>query len=422
MKKELKEINVGELLSEIDSSTEGNVLSKAASNKRDKATYEFVFADRDDFAIQKKTKRTVKTLVSILSKNLLFIKDENTNKITKVVEDKQMQSFFNDLKEADTIIPQNAVMYADKDITKGDIPNLFRVLTESEAFKRLLFADILSFNDLKSVNSKNLDDYYQLNKNLFKYIITTREHNYKGESYELFTIIAMAYDIYSISDLDSAKYFVDKQKMSSIKLSRISYFEKFKDYNLNTRRFVDYILFDLYKQGASGGVLDTYIDYLNMSKEYYGYVKEKYPKALRTEHDILALKIAEKRKIGENSNDFERVMNECENFAYQTPLDKFIIKMPKVAMDLVDEGTQLNHCVASYVNKVVTGDCVVVFMREKENPDESYLTIEILPDRSVSQIEGLNKRHDLTDKEQEFIKKWAKARHLKITAENIERK
>lgn len=58
-------------------------------------------------------------------------------------------------------------------------------------------------------------------------------------------------------------------------------------------------------------------------------------------------------------------------------------------------------------------------MRLKEDKETPYLTIEILPDRSVPQVEGMNKRSELTKEEVDFIKKWAKARSLKITADNV---
>lgn len=427
MKKELKEINVGEVLSEIKSATEGDVLLKFQGTKREKAKYEILFSDLNDFGIKKTSKRVSKVFISIFSKNLLFFKDEITGEITKIVSSDQITNFFNDLKANEVIIPKGSVQYAEQDITKSEIPNLYKVLTACQSIKKLLMANIISFEDLENFQSRynsfdNIEATCEKNKNLLKYIITTREHDYKGNFYELLNIIKLAYQIYDISDLDSAKYFVDKQKISTKELLTYDGFSNFKKYNLNMRRFIDYILFDLYKQGCANNILRTYNDYLNMSQEYYGYVKEKYPKTLMTDHNILSLKLIEKRKISQNSNEFEKIMNDCENFAYQTLTDRFIISMPKVSMDLVDEGQQLNHCVASYVDKVVNGDCIVVFMREKENPDDSYLTIEILPDRSVSQIEGLNKRRDLTNEEQDFIIKWSKARHLKITAENITRK
>ena len=184
-------------------------------------------------------------------------------------------------------------------------------------------------------------------------------------------------------------------------------------------RLIDYLLFDLYKQGCQNVPIVVYEDYLNLTKQYYGKITNKYPKNLLSEEAIITRRCSEKDTIKSIAGNFEEVMSETEDFSYRNPIDKFAIVMPTIADELVEEGLQLGHCVASYVEKVVNGDCIVVFMRKSEEKDIPYLTIEILPDRSVPQIEGLNKRHDLSKDEIDFIKRWAKNKHLKLTAENI---
>ena len=114
----------------------------------------------------------------------------------------------------------------------------------------------------------------------------------------------------------------------------------------------------------------------------------------------------------------EPLNTEREDFTYQNPLDKFKIVMPKESSELIEEGSFLGHCVASYIEKVVAGDCLVVFMSEKESLETPYLTVEILPDRTVPQVEGLNKRSELTEDEILFLNRWAKNKNLKITAKN----
>ena len=59
-------------------------------------------------------------------------------------------------------------------------------------------------------------------------------------------------------------------------------------------------------------------------------------------------------------------------------------------------------------------------MREKNNKIQSLLTIEVLQNNEIVQIEGKNMRRELTDEEQLFIIKWARKKGLKIKAENVE--
>lgn len=67
-----------------------------------------------------------------------------------------------------------------------------------------------------------------------------------------------------------------------------------KDFNLNLRRLIDYVLFDLYRQGyakINSAFWTEYYDYLRMQKEFHGKIREKYPESLKTAHDVIALKV-----------------------------------------------------------------------------------------------------------------------------------
>lgn len=418
MKKQLKEINVGSLLKEIDEAEEVNIIAESSESlKRTKAEYTVMFKDANDFAICKKSKRTNKLLVSIYSKNLLYIYDNVTENIEKVSRIEQLSGFFNDVKADEIIIPEKTANYLTSNLYKRQLEDWFQFVTANNGLRMFVLSGLCNYDIRMNHLEETLGECYEKDKSLLRYIIANSEHLYMHS--ELMSILNYTYEILELSDLSTAKYFFDKRKLSAMDLRHTKKLTEFKRFNLNTRRFIDYILFDLYKQGATGSPLTTYYDYLDMSEKYYGTVKEKYPKALLSEHMILSAKINEKESISKSSEAFETIMNECENFGYTTLTDKFVIVMPKESIELVDEGRTLCHCVASYVDKVVARDCIVVFMRLKEDKETPYLTIEILPDRSVPQVEGLNKRSELTQEEIDFIKKWAKARSLKVTAENV---
>lgn len=57
----------------------------------------------------------------------------------------------------------------------------------------------------------------------------------------------------------------------------------------------------------------------------------------------------------------------------------FIVKIPTCGEDLIKEGQLMHHCVGSYVNKIVTGETYICFIRHKDNPEKPYITCQINP-------------------------------------------
>lgn len=424
MKKEIKDIDVKDLVKEINTSTvSGKVITEEtrAKARRDNV-YEYVAASGCDFILNRKTIKTDKTLVCIQGKGLLFIMDEKSEEKTDVTDPKQLKSFFSDKHAEDLVIEPEILSYAKAGIRKKDLDTWFMLIkAESPAAQYLLKRGLIQFNVvneryyLERNRWQVFDECYNRNPNLLSEVF--KKFN-KSNFYDYNTIVSTVNSMYDLSDANTTRYYIDQLVESSVILNGTVKFETFKEYNLDTRRFIDYILFDLYKQGQQYIDLNTYNDYLRQSMNYYGKIKEKYPKSLATEHQIISSKIAEKERLKASSPKFAEIMEETEDFSYRNPLDKFAIVMPKQSSELVDEGQYLCHCVASYVEKVNNGDCIVVFMRLKEQEDVPYLTIEILPDRSVPQVEGMSKRSELTEEEILFINRWAKFKHLKITAPN----
>lgn len=63
--------------------------------------------------------------------------------------------------------------------------------------------------------------------------------------------------------------------------------------------------------------------------------------------------------------------------AWQFETDKYMIVIPETADDFINEGKQQNNCVGGYVDAVLNNRCYVIFIREKENPNKSFLTVEV---------------------------------------------
>jgi CRISPR/Cas system-associated protein endoribonuclease Cas2 len=423
MKKEIKNLNVKSLIDELNTAKEGTVvnsLTKAKKTVKREYGYKVLFQSGPDFALNRTTPKTNKTLVSIFSKDILYIYDEESHEKTTITKDNttQLKSFFGDKKAEDVIIENGWVPYAEN-IKKCQIDEwVYYLKTTHPSIRFLIKRNLFKFSHYRSYynNYDVYDNLYRKNQNLLLELF--KEIN--KDVWHMQTVAGQLCEILDVADPNTAKYYLDKLKDTSVdyEYANSLYLTELSKYNLDYRRFFDYILFDLYKQGKTRLSINTYKDYLDQQFAYYGKIKEKYPKNLETEHMIITEKVREKMSLGEGSAKFEEIMSETEDYSYHNAYDKFVIVMPKQASDLVDEGQYLCHCVASYVEKVNNGDCTVVFMRKMGESDVPYLTVEILPDRSVPQVEGMNKRSELTEDEISFLNKWAKNKHLKITAYN----
>lgn len=68
--------------------------------------------------------------------------------------------------------------------------------------------------------------------------------------------------------------------------------------------------------------------------------------------------------------------------------DEFIIRLPKTLVEIVNEGSALGHCVGGYTQNHAQGNCTIMFLRKKSDPDISFYTIEVTPSNTIQQIHG----------------------------------
>ena len=55
----------------------------------------------------------------------------------------------------------------------------------------------------------------------------------------------------------------------------------------------------------------------------------------------------------------------------------FTFISPKTPRDIINEGQNMHNCVGGYINNVLNGHCIIMFMRLSNSPNESYITLEI---------------------------------------------
>lgn len=72
---------------------------------------------------------------------------------------------------------------------------------------------------------------------------------------------------------------------------------------------------------------------------------------------------------------------------------KYSLIVPKCSQDILDEGKQLKHCVGTYIDRIVEGDSIILFVRKTSSINESYYTLEINPNTmTMVQCRGLNNK------------------------------
>ena len=201
-------------------------------------------------------------------------------------------------------------------------------------------------------------------------------------------------------------YFIDAVRNSDIEI--IGDIPAPSTYDLNLRKLTDYITSDLYYQGIDTYSYSTsrvYEDYLNMGNEIQrkqGIIYDKYPKYLMTEHDIITRKYNIFKQLEEDL-DISNVYNKyIDTLNYK--FNEYEFTMPKSSNEILDEGRQLHHCVASYVNKYAEDRCILVFMRYRDI-NESLITIELDHDLKLVQARGLQNRFP-NDGEETAINAW----------------
>lgn len=119
-------------------------------------------------------------------------------------------------------------------------------------------------------------------------------------------------------------------------------------------------------------IISTLRDYSRMALDVYGANYEKYPENLKEAHDEVS-KLHRERAVTINAQKFVDTIDKTLEWKSK----EFVVVYPKTADEVVEEGKRLRHCVGSYIQSVVNGECKILFLRKKDEVDSPYVTIEI---------------------------------------------
>lgn len=374
--------------------------------KQTESYYVFDFTYRSFMRIKNKnTLKEKRELLSLNSASKLLNSWKDKELIKQVfnlynfISDKEtkLNNYF-DYTNAHYIYFENLLIYM-------KFPNLMRVTeTFNHSFIHEFVSDIEEDSKLINVKGKNAREILGLPKSIIKEL-----KNKRLRTNEL-TLIKNHIN----------EYGVDITRMILNKFERnynFNYLEKFSSLlssNLKVKSVLSYLDRVVETQGINNldEALMYYSDYVRMSNEI-GVDFEMNPKSLKLVHDVRSKDY--KVILNEKQREYFKKRYENSNLEYKILLEdiEYEIIIPKEPEEVIQEGQELGHCVASYVTKVVNGECLILFLRQSEFKEKSYITLELNNYNCLIQARGKSNR-TLNKKEKEILKSWSKNKKIEL--------
>ena len=134
---------------------------------------------------------------------------------------------------------------------------------------------------------------------------------------------------------------------------------------------------------------------------------DKYPRHFLTTHQI-AIRNYQRMKKEFSEEMFKKRINK----QYECSFGNYTFVYPNSTQDIKDKAVQMSNCVSSYIDKVINGECHILFLRKKDSPDKSLVTIEV---RNNQIVQARRKFNDPVNEEEQkvidaFNNKFAKVK------------
>ena len=212
-------------------------------------------------------------------------------------------------------------------------------------------------------------------------------------------------------------YFGNKNTAHTIKQYLKDIKEICKSFGYDMDRLMKYLNEDIYKNQGIKSFDDGLVllkDSLLMAKRMGISLKEKYPKSLKLQHDLLAMNY-ECYKDERQREGFKKVVEDEKYVLLNRNKEKenFYIRSPRDLDDLYNYAESLGNCLKSYVDEVIEGRSKIYFMETEKNDKKPYIAIEVRDNNIRQAYRKSNKR--ISKKEYEFLDKWAKDNGLECS-------
>ena len=214
-------------------------------------------------------------------------------------------------------------------------------------------------------------------------------------------------------------YFGNKNTSYTIKQYLKEIKEVCESFGYDMDRLMKYLNEDIYKNQGIRSCRDGLVllkDSLVMAKKMGISLKEKYPKSLKLQHDLLAMNY-ECYKDEYQRQGFKKVVEDKEYVLLNRNKEKenFYIRSPRDLDDLYNYAESLGNCLKSYVDEVIEGRSKIYFMETEKNDKKPYIAIEVRDNNIRQAYRKSNKM--ISKKEYEFLVKWAKDNEIECSVE-----
>lgn len=258
---------------------------------------------------------------------------------------------------------------------------------------------------VKEILTKPVEFYHKDIINFFKkYEIEVTPEIEKAfiRNYQIMKKIIYALENSNIEDKQKINFFEECIYSHSTIINLV------REFNYDLPSLINY-LFEYLKPFENldlGDATSELYDYYRMAKLIGRNVK-KYPKYLRSMHDIITA----------NYNAYQKNYNEDLFYKLRkSDLEhegkKFSIVIPSTPKEIIKEGTDLNHCVGSYIDKILKGETYIFFLRLKKDKEKSLITLEIIGKEIINAKGSYNR--PLEEEERDFLETYCKIKNLKL--------
>lgn len=201
--------------------------------------------------------------------------------------------------------------------------------------------------------------------------------------------------------------------------ARLSYLQVERT-NLTVERAVNLIKTQAAKMGMTvSDTWDAYKDYLDMAERRGMDITDEIVcknNRMMEYHDRY-LEEENRKKNQERDAEVDEKFNKIEadyekntaHFTFET--EDYLIKVPRKASDITNEGRFQHHCVGasdSYLEKMVQETTFILFLRKKSMPNRPYYTLEVMYDGKIIQKRSMYNRQPNIEKINEVLSMWTK--------------
>ena len=232
----------------------------------------------------------------------------------------------------------------------------------------------------------------------YKYLLKTRKKIRKAD------LEAFSEEFYDLRDVQRL------EKLTGVKIDPLRtarYLSKQQEKTGEPKWLLRQLYQDLLRQSSS-------LKY-DLNDDYY-----RYPPELKKAHDRVSdeyhEEIEKQERMARREKDAkyqEQILPELVAFSYQD--DKYLIRPLESYADFSREGRHNKNCVLSYYDRAVEGQALIFVIRRVEDPETSYITVELAKDKKrLVQCYGAG--NSLPDDD---VKNWANTWLEKIVKKRV---